>query len=36
MSNNQIMTEPIVKLCPKLIIEGTRLTGKTELALALN
>ncbi len=30
------MTEPIVKLCPKLIIEGTRLTGRTELALALN
>lgn len=30
------MTTPIVKLCPKLIIEGTRLTGKTDLALALN
>lgn len=24
------------KLCPKLILEGTRLTGKTELAFALN
>ncbi len=24
------------KLCPKLILEGTRLTGKTEIALALN
>jgi hypothetical protein len=24
------------KLCPKLIFEGTRLTGKTELAFALN
>ena len=30
------MTKPIIKRCPKLIIEGTRLTGKTELALALN
>jgi hypothetical protein len=24
------------KLCPKLILEGTRLTGKTDLAFALN
>lgn len=24
------------KLCPKLIFEGTRLTGKTDLAFALN
>ncbi|MBV8931880.1 MAG: hypothetical protein JOZ47_23690 [Kutzneria sp.] len=24
------------KLCPKIILEGTRLTGKTELAFALN
>ena len=24
------------KLCPKLILEGTRLTGKTELAFDLN
>ncbi len=24
------------KLCPKIILEGTRLTGKTEIALALN
>ncbi|MBI5067646.1 MAG: hypothetical protein HZB56_05350 [Deltaproteobacteria bacterium] len=24
------------KLCPKVILEGTRLTGKTELAFALN
>ena len=30
------MTTPIVKLCPKLIIEGTRLTGKTDITLALN
>lgn len=27
---------PLSKLCPKLILEGTRLTGKTELAFALN
>lgn len=27
---------PLPKLCPKLILEGTRLTGKTELAFALN
>jgi len=27
---------PVIKLCPKLILEGTRLTGKTDLALALN
>jgi hypothetical protein len=26
----------VAKLCPKLILEGTRLTGKTELAFALN
>jgi hypothetical protein len=26
----------ITKLCPKLILEGTRLTGKTDLAIALN
>jgi hypothetical protein len=26
----------VTKLCPKLILEGTRLTGKTDLALALN
>lgn len=24
------------KVCPKVIHEGTRLTGKTEIALALN
>ena len=24
------------KLCPKIILEGTRLTGKTELAFDLN
>lgn len=36
MLDNRIMTTPIIKLCPKLIIEGTRLTGKTGLALALN
>jgi len=28
MLDNRIMTTPIVKLCPKLTIEGTRLTGK--------
>jgi hypothetical protein len=27
---------PVTKLCPKLILEGTRLTGKTDLTLALN
>ena len=27
---------PMAKLCPKLILEGTRLTEKTELAFALN
>jgi hypothetical protein len=27
---------PVIKLCPKVILEGTRLTGKTALALALN
>ena len=26
----------VTKLCPKIILEGTRLTGKTEIALALN
>lgn len=26
----------MAKLCPKVILEGTRLTGKTELAFALN
>ena len=26
----------MAKLCPKIILEGTRLTGKTELAFALN
>jgi hypothetical protein len=26
----------VSKLCPKVILEGTRLTGKTELAFALN
>jgi hypothetical protein len=26
----------VTKLCPKLILEGTRLTGKTDLALTLN
>jgi hypothetical protein len=26
----------VPKLCPKIILEGTRLTGKTEIALALN
>jgi hypothetical protein len=30
------MTATVTKLCPKLILEGTRLTGKTDLALALN
>ena len=35
-TRRRIMTTQIIKLCPKLIIEGTRLTGKTDLALALN
>jgi hypothetical protein len=26
----------VTKLCPKIILEGTRLTGKTDLAFALN
>ena len=26
----------VTKLCPKLILEGTRLTGKTDIALTLN
>src|SRR5260370_29465082 len=26
----------VTKLCPKLILEGTRLTGKTDIALILN
>ena len=26
----------VTKLCPKIIIEGTRLTGKTDIALTLN
>src|SRR5258708_5694350 len=30
------MSSTITKLCPKLILEGTRLTGKTDLAIALN
>jgi hypothetical protein len=30
------MSAMVTKLCPKLILEGTRLTGKTDLALALN
>jgi hypothetical protein len=30
------MNNVITKLCPKLILEGTRLTGKTDLVLALN
>jgi hypothetical protein len=28
--------EQIPKLCPKVILEGTRLTGKTDVAFALN
>jgi len=36
VADESIMTTQIIKLCPKLIIEGTRLTGKTDLALALN
>jgi hypothetical protein len=31
-----VMSATITKLCPKLILEGTRLTGKTDLAIALN
>src|SRR5438132_8636158 len=34
--HNLIMSMMVTKLCPKLILEGTRLTGKTDLALALN
>ncbi|MEY2602821.1 MAG: hypothetical protein QOH31_579 [Verrucomicrobiota bacterium] len=30
------MSPMVTKLCPKLILEGTRLSGKTDLALALN
>ena len=30
------MSASVIKLCPKLILEGTRLTGKTDLVLALN
>src|SRR5260221_10453983 len=30
------MSSMVTKLCPKLILEGTRLSGKTDLALALN
>jgi hypothetical protein len=30
------MSTSVIKLCPKLILEGTRLTGKTDLVLALN
>jgi hypothetical protein len=30
------MSEPSGKLCPKIILEGTRLTLKTEIAFALN
>src|SRR5260370_9016313 len=26
----------VIKRCPKIILEGTRLTGKTDLAFALN
>ena len=26
----------VTKLCPKIILEGTRLTGKTDIALTLN
>lgn len=30
------MTTPQRKMCPKIILEGTRLTSKTEIAFALN
>ncbi len=30
------MTDKVTKLCPKIILEGTRLTHKTEIAFALN
>ena len=33
-SNNQPLM--VIKLCPKIILEGTRLTGKTDIALNLN
>ena len=32
----QNFTPMVTKLCPKLILEGTRLTGKTDIALTLN
>jgi hypothetical protein len=31
-----VMADMIRKLCPKIILEGTRLTWKTEIAFALN
>jgi hypothetical protein len=31
-----LTVDSVTKLRPKLILEGTRLTGKTDLALALN
>ena len=34
--NAQNFTPMVTKLCPKLILEGTRLTGKTDIALMLN
>src|SRR6478736_9840834 len=32
----QTSTPMVTKLCPKIILEGTRLTGKTDIALTLN
>src|SRR5260370_25427426 len=34
--NPQNFTLMVTKLCPKIILEGTRLTGKTDIALTLN
>jgi len=36
LSHTQKQPSMVIKLCPKIILEGTRLTGKTDIALALN
>jgi hypothetical protein len=35
-AQDQNTQSAVTKLCPKVILEGTRLTGKTDLAFALN
>ena len=35
-SDRPTATTMVTKLCPKIILEGTRLTGKTDIALTLN